>query len=248
MNLHASLATLALLAGSSNAGDLVLTKEKHSDASPATGQAASDTLEVTWIGKDRMRVEEGTSITIVRGDLKKLYLIDSKAKTYSVLDLPIDMKKYIPAEMAPMLEHMGTMKATVTPTTETKKIKDWEATRYTLTLTMPMGGMTQEMWVVKSLGAEYPGWRELAGAVMSTSPFTGNMAEELQKIDGMAVLVERSMKMPGGELKSRESVTSIETKEPAAGLYDLPEGFTEKPFDPMAGMMGGGGGRTRRGQ
>ena len=159
------------------------------------------------------------------------------------------MKKYIPAEMAPMLEHMGPMKATLTPTTETKKIQDWDATRYTMTLAMPMGGMTQEMWVVKSLVAEYPGWCELAASMMSISPFMGNMAEEMKKLDGMPVLVEISMKMPGGEMKSRETVKSIETKEPAAGLYDLPEGYTEKPFDPMAGMgMGGGGGRPRRGQ
>lgn len=247
MKCLASFAALALLAGVARAGDLVVTKEKHSDAMP--GQAATDTVETMWVGKDRMRVEEGTSITIVRGDLKKMYLIDSKAKTYSAVDLPIDMKKYIPAEMAPMLEHLGSMKATVTPTTETKKIGEWEATRYTMTLAMPMGGMTQEMWIVKSLGAEYPGWRELAGAVMSQSPFMGNLAEEMKKIDGMAVLVERTMKTPGGEMKAREAVKSIETKEPAAGLYDLPEGYTEKPFDPMAGLgMGPGGGRPRRGQ
>ncbi|MEQ1892894.1 MAG: DUF4412 domain-containing protein [Planctomycetota bacterium] len=247
MKFLASFAALTLLAGALGAGDLVVTKEKHSDA--MAGQAATDTVEVSWFGKDRMRTDEGTSITIVRADLKKMYMLDAKAKTYSVIDLPLDMKKYIPAEMAPMLEHMGAMKATVTPTTETKKIKDWDATRYTMTMSMPMGGMTQELWVVKNLGAEFPGWRELSATVMSANPFGGNMAEEMKKIDGLPVLVERTMKMPGGEMKARESVVSVETKEPAAGFYDLPEGYTEKPFDPLAGMgMGPGGGRPRRGQ
>jgi hypothetical protein len=249
MKFLASFAALALLTHVASAGDLVVTREKHSDATPMS--PATDTIEVTWLAKDRMRVEEGTSVTIVRGDLKKMYLVDTKAKTYSIVDLPLDMKKYIPAEMAPMLEHMGPMKATLTPTTETKKIKDWDATRYTLTLAMPMGGMTQEMWVVKSLVTEYPGWCELAGSMMSTNPFMGNMAEEMKKLDGMPVLVEISMKMPGGEMKSREAVKSVETKEPAAGLYDLPQGYTEKPFDPMSEMGmggGGGGGRPRRGQ
>jgi len=250
MKILTRLALLVTLAAPALAGDLVVTKEKHSDASPMTGQAARDTVEVTWIGTDRMRVDEGDSITLVRADLKKMYTIDSKAKTYTVVDLPLDMKKYMPPEMAPMLEHLAQMKATVTPSEETRKIKDWDATRYTLSLSMGMGGeMTQELWVVKSLGADHPGWRELAAVLQSANPFGGSLAEELKKIDGMPVLIERTMKTPGGEIKAREAVVSVEEKEPAQGFYDLPAGLTEKPFDPLAGMAMGRGARAQpRGQ
>jgi hypothetical protein len=69
-------------------------------------QPAKDSTEITWIGKDRMRVEEGDRVTIVRADQKKMYVLDAKAKTYSVLDLPVDIKKYVPAEAAKMMEPM----------------------------------------------------------------------------------------------------------------------------------------------
>ncbi|MSR63075.1 MAG: DUF4412 domain-containing protein [Planctomycetes bacterium] len=251
MKIVSSLALIAALAGPALCGDLVVTKQKHSDAMemPGQSQPAKDTTEVLWIGKDRLRVDEGDTITIVRADLKKLYTIDAKAKTYTALDLPIDLKKYMPAEMAPMMEQMSAqMKVTVTPTTETKKIKDWDATRFTMNMSMPMGGgMTQELWVVKGLGAEHAGWQEMYASLSASNPFGGSMAAEMKKIDGMPVLIERSQKMMGHEMKSREEVVSIEDKEPAADFYELPTGLTEKPFDPMAGMqMGGPGGKTRQ--
>ena len=65
-----SLAFLAVLSSPAWCGDTVITKAKHSDA--AMGQPAKDTKEVLWLGKDHMRMEEGTNVTIVRADLKKM--------------------------------------------------------------------------------------------------------------------------------------------------------------------------------
>jgi len=250
MKIVSSLVLLAALASPALCGDMVVTKKKHSDAVQGgpQSQPAKDTTEVQWIGADRVRIDEGDDITIVRLDLKKLYMIDAKAKTYTAVDLPFDMKKYMPAEYAPMMEQMTSqMKVTVTPTTETKKIKDWDATRFTMSMSMPMGGgMTQELWVVKGLGTDHAGWREAYSAMMASNPFAGGMAAEMKKLEGMPVLIERTMNM-GGESKSREEIVSIEDKEPAAGFYDLPTGLTEKPFDPMSEMqMGGPGGKTRQ--
>lgn len=246
-----SLAFLAALSSPAWSGDTVITKAKHSDA--FMGQPAKDTTEMLWIGADHMRTEEGTSVTIVRADLKKMYMLDTAAKTVTTIDLPFDMKKYMPAEMAPMMEQMAAQqKATVTPSTETQTIKEWNATKYTLTMTMGMGGsMTQVMWVTKDIGTDRTGWQEMLSAQVASNPFASGMAAEMKKIDGMAVQVERTMSMMGSESKSTENVLSVEVKEAPAGHYDVPEGYTEKPFDPMAGMMGGGphgrGGRPPRG-
>jgi hypothetical protein len=222
--------------------DLVVTKDKHSDAMKLPGheQPAQDTREVTWVGTDRMRVEEGDQITLVRADLKKLYMLDTKTKSYTALDLPLDMKKYMPPEMAPMITQMASQaKATLTPTTETKEIQGWTATRTTLSMTMPMGGaMTEELWVVKDVGVDLGSWRTMASEMMALNPFAGGMAAEMKKLDGFPVLVERTQKMMGTEMKERETVISIEKKTAPEGWYDLPAGYTEKPFDPMEGMGG----------
>ena len=245
-----SLAFLAALSSPAWCGDTVITKAKHSDA--AMGQPAKDTTEVLWIGPGHMRVEEGTSVTIVRADLSKMYMLDTAARTVSTIDLPFDMKKYMPPEMAGHMEQMASMsKVTVTPSSETQMIKDWNATKYTMTMSMPMGGsMTQVMWVTKDIGTDRAGWREMFAAQMASSPFASGMAEEMKKIDGIAVQVERTMSMMGSDSKSTENVLTVEDKEAPAGHYDVPEGYTEKPFDPMSGMggpRGRGAGRPPRG-
>jgi len=251
MQIFRNLAFAAALASPAFGNDLVITKEKHTDAAKVMGQErpAKDTKEVIWFGKDRMRVEEGEMVTIVRIDLKKMYMLDTKAKTVTTLDLPVDVKKYMPADMAPMMDQMmGQMKVTVTPTTETKKIKDWNATKYTMTMSMPMGGSsTQEMWVTKDVAPKQAGWQDMYCSLMATHPFAASLAAEMKKIDGLPVLIERTQNMMGSEMKSKEQVVSIETKEPAADLYELPKGFTEKPFDPMAEMSKGAGARPASG-
>jgi hypothetical protein len=251
MKLIVSLALATVLSSPAWCGDTVITKSKHSDA--FMGQPAKDSTEVLWIGADHMRVEEGTSVTIVRADLKKMYMLDTAAKTVTTIDLPFDMKKYMPAEMAPMMEQMAAQqKVTVTPSTETKMIKDWNATKYTMTMSMGMGGsMTQEMWVTKDIGTDRAGWQEMLSAQVASNPFASGMAAEMKKIDGIAVMTERTMSMMGSESKSTENVLTVEVKEAPAGHYDVPAGYTEKPFDPMAGMGGphgrGAGGRPPRG-
>jgi len=247
-----ALAAALVLSNRAFAGDTVVTKSKHEDGYKMMGQeqVAKDTTEVTWIGKDRMRVEDPDHTTIVRLDQKKLYVIDNKAKTFSAVALPIDMAQYIPPELAQMKDMMSAVKVTVTPSTDTKKIKDWNTTRYTLALTIPMGGgsssITQEMWVTKDVAVDAAALKEMLGALMSMNPMGGSSwAAEMKKVDGLPVMTERTRTMMGTEVKAHEEVTSIETKDAPAGTYDVPAGFTETPFDPMAEMkarMGGRGG------
>ena len=248
MRLAASAAALAaLLTAPAFCADLVVTRSTHSDAMklPGMEQPAKDSTEITWFAKDRMRVENGDQVTIVRADLKKMYMLDVKQKTVSTVDLPIDMKKYVSAEMAPMLDQIGTMmKITVTPTTETKKIKDWNATKYTMTMSMPMGGgFTRDIWATKDIELDSTAFNALAGTMMSSAIGGASMAADFSKIEGFTVLTEGTQKVMGQSSKTREELVSIEKKEAPEGLYEVPKGFTEKPFDPMAGSpMGGGGG------
>jgi hypothetical protein len=246
MRFAANVLLVALLSAPAFCADLVITKAKHSDAVKMGGQEqpATDTTEITWMAKDRMRNEEGDRVTIVRADLKKMYLLDTKAKTVSTIDLPFDMKKYMPPDMAPMVEQMmGQMKVTVTPTTETKKIKEWNAVKYTMTTTLPMGGaLTQEIWATKDVELDRAAFQELSGAMMSTGMGGAAMAAEHKKIEGLPVLTERTQTMMGMSFKSREEITSIEKKDAPEGLYEVPKGYTEKPFDPMSEENMGGRG------
>ena len=252
MRFVATVALAAALSAPALCGDTVITKSKHTDAGKVAGreQPAQDSTETTWFAKDRMRIEEGDTVTLIRADLKKMFMLDTKAKTSSSIDLPFDLKKYVPADQAPMIEQfMSQMKATVTPTTETKQIKDWNATKYTLTVAMPMGsGMTQEIWATKDIKLDQAAFNDLYQAMLSTSMGGGSMVSEFKKIDGLAVLVERTQTMMGQSVKSREEVISVETKDAPEGNYDVPKDFTDKPFDPMSQGPMGGGARGRGGR
>ncbi len=240
MNHFARIALFAVLASPAIAGDLMITQTKHTDAYSMMGQnsPATDVTETMWLGDKRMRHESGSQLTIVRADLKKMYIVDTAAKTYSTLDLPIDLKKYIPAEAAPMMESMfSSMKVTVTPTTETKKIRDWNATKFMVTMSMPMGSSTREVWATKDISVDSTNYCELVGSMMSMMPGGSAMAAEWKKVEGFPVLTLSSMPMMGSEMKSKEELTAVEHKDAPEGTFDVPKGFTEKPFDFMKASM-----------
>lgn len=248
------IALIAALASPALSADLMITQTKHTDASKGQGgreQPAKDVTSTIWLGKDRMRVEDGENVFIIRADTKKMYMLDTKSKTASVMDLPFDMKKYVPPEVAPMFESMmAGMKSTLTPTTETKKIGEWTATKYTMTSVRPMGPAgdattVEEIWATKDIAVDRSAWNELYGAMMS---FSGGpaAAEEMKKLEGMPILVERTQTMMGQTTKSKDQITAVASKDAPEGAYDVPKDFTQKPFNPMEDMKGGGMGAGRR--
>lgn len=242
-----TVALTAALASPALCADLMITKSKHADAFKPARRPAMDSTETDWVGKDRMRIEDGDKVTIVRNDLKKIYVLDTKAKTYSTLDIPVDMKKYLPPDRVPTYENMmAKTKITLTPTTETKKIGDWNATKYTMTITMPGPGgdvvVNEDIWATKDVKIDRDAWNDLYGAMLSANPGGESLANEIKKLDGLPVLMERSQDLGGTVVKSREEVTAVATKDPPEGAYDLPKDYTEKPFDPSGGKMGPPGG------
>lgn len=235
--LHLAFAAFAAALPAS-AADLVITQTEKTEGAKVAGvqRAGKEKTEVLWVGKDRLRSEVGSRVTIVRADLKKLYLLDTHAKTFSAVELPIVIEKHLPPAVAEAL--MPTIlqtKVSVVPTTETKTINGWKTTRYTLTLTTSAGATTKdELWVTKDVPAEFAALQELRAAQWSAQMFGVTPAAELKKLDGIAVLVEHSGSEMGVETKSRTEVRAIEKKEPAEGLYDVPKDFTEIAFDPLS--------------
>ena len=163
--------------------------------------------------------------------------------------LRVDISNLLPEEMRPMMEQMfSQVTVAVTPTEETKKVQDRDTTKYTMKMTLPMGGsMEQEMWVAKDIGGTRESWHDLYAAVMSMNPILAQMVEEMKKIDGVPVLVERTQKMMGSEIKSTEKVISVEEKDAPEGFYDLPKDYKDKPFDAMAEFQIGPGRRGPKG-
>lgn len=255
MRLLTSLVLFVATAVPTFAADLVVHKSMHTDATKIMGQdvPAEDTTSVTWFGKDRMRIESGDEITIVRTDLKKMWRIDTKAKTYQTVDLPFDMKKYVPAEQYAMVEpFLAQITVTVTPTTETKKIRDWNCTKYTMSMSMPMGmTVAHEIWATKDIPVDRAVATDMMASVRSATMGGmggANFATEWQKIEGFVVLDQQERRIGTTPQKSKEEVTSVESKDAPEGHYELPKDYKELPFDPMAGNPMAGGKGPKRGE
>jgi hypothetical protein len=225
---------VALVAGFA-AADTKVVQQHHTDAFTMMKQQqpAKDEQNTIWIGDGRLRSDQGKSSFIVRSDLKKMFMVSHEAKEYYVLDLPLDMKKVLPAGMADQMLQMMKMDAKVTPTEETKKVGEWTARRYDVAISSQMMQMKMQVWASKDIKFDYASFNNLFENIQLLSPGMDAMVQEMRKIDGYQVASETTMTMMGNNVKMTETTLSVEDGTPPAGTYDPPAGYAEKPFDFM---------------
>ncbi len=229
-----ALAALAAISVPARA-DLVLTRKTHTDAytTPDGEVPAKDGTIVVWVGKDRLRLDDGERAIVVRLDTKKLHVIDPSTKSGSTVDLPVDLVKLAPPDVSPMLAQMAqAMKVTSETTTETRQIQAWNATKSLVHL----GGIadaTMTVWVTKDLPIDQGSYVELVGHAMSVRPGGTQIANEMRKLGGVSVLTDRVQKTGGMTMHSRDELVSAEAKDAPPGTYDIPADYAVRPFDAM---------------
>lgn len=227
-----SFVALAALSLSVHA-DVLLTRKTHTDAykTPEGEVPAKDGTTQVWVGKDRLRLEDGERVVLVRLDAKKLFVLDPVAKTASSADLPVDLAKLAPPDIAQMLSRMtGAITLTSETTTETKRIAEWDATKSVVR----MGGSANAeitVWITKDSGVDNAAYADLVAHAMSVRPGGTQLAAEMRKFGGVSVLTERAQTTAGIQLRSRDELVSAKTQDAPAGTYDVPADYTLKPFD-----------------
>jgi hypothetical protein len=238
---RALLALLALALPVTAGADTLYTMKSHTDAFKMGGesQPAKDSQVKVWAAGDRLRRDEGDQSMILRLDKSRLYTVDHADKTYSEISLPIDIRKMMPKGTEAMADQIAAgMKVTVqvTPRDETKKINQWNARRYDVTVQSAMGmKIATTLWVSKEIEG-FAGFNKLAGTMASLQPGSGEWVKQLEKIDGFPVLTESQVDALGAQFSTREELVSVETKAAPAGTYDLPAGYTARQYNPIAGM------------
>jgi hypothetical protein len=229
---------VVLLSTGVAAADIKVVKQTHQDGFTIMGQTQppEDRQQTTWIGPNRMSMEQGDTVTIVRLDIMKLYVVDHGTKSYHVLDLPVDLSKLIPPEMQPMLAMMQ-FDVTVTPTDEHKQVGDWKARRYDMEMSSQMFSMKSTMWVTKVAGYDPQAFNSMYVHLNSLQPGMADAVKEMTKIEGLVVEQQGVMTMMGNEVGTSEKTISIDDVDAPAGTYEPPNDYTEKPFDFMARMQ-----------
>lgn len=235
------LAAIVVAAGTA-AADTKVVQQHHQDGFSMMGQTqpATDEEHVTWIGDGRLRLDQGSTSSIVALDENTLYLIDHDDRTYTEVELPIDIDSLLPPGMADQVKAMMQFEFTVTPTEETKKVGEWQATRYDLTMTSGMANMTSVLWASTETPIDVAAYVDLYSRLISLQPGMEGMVEQLRRVDGFVVEQETttSMKVMGDQtVGSSNLVTSIESVDAPADTYRPPSDYDREEFDFMAMMQ-----------
>lgn len=217
-----------LLAGA----DIFMKEKQHTDGMTIMGQAQppQDRISNIWISKDKMRMDHGevSSIALVVGEKVTIYHLNHKSKTYTELVLGSNVPQ---DAMSPMA---GEMKVKITPTSETKKIGNWNCTKYLQEMDMGMMPITSEIWASEDIKMPYADFYEKLSASMTAGqPGMGvsskAMLDEMKKIKGVPVLTITNMTMMKNvNVKSSRELLEIKEDTAPAGTYDIPAGYKKQ--------------------
>ena len=236
--------SLAVLLSAGLVGaDYKVVQQHHQDGFSMMGQDQPPTDEehVTWIGEEKLRMDQGSSSTSVNMGAKKMVIVDHDDKTYTEVDLPVDLESLMPPGMGEQMMAMMKFDVTVTPTDETKKVGEWDAKRYNLTMTSAMMSMESVIWASTQTPIDAAEYFALFSEIMSLQPGMDSMMEQMRRIDGYVVSQEANMSMKFmGEttVGSSDVVKSIEKVDAPAGTYEPPAGYAREEFDFMETMQG----------
>jgi len=226
--------------------DVYIKQKNHTDEMKIMGQTqpASDEMFVTWMGKDKARLDHGeeTSI-IVRLDKKMIYTINHAEMKYGempfnetsdILTAAVsgaDLSDEEKAEAQKMMEGFASMmqpKVTVKETGETQKIKNWNCKKYIMTMEMMGTKSTSEIWATEDIKIDYELYMTLGLSMMPKTPGLQKMLEEMKKIKGLTVLSTATVSVMGTDVKSTQELLEVSDKSAPAGTYEVPEGYKKQ--------------------
>lgn len=233
---------VVLLAVGAASADYKVVLQHHQDGFTMMGQtqAPTDEEHVTWIGNKKLRMDQGSSSTIVDVEAGKMMLLNHDDKTYTEVDLPVDLAALMPPGMAEQMMAMLKFDVTVAASDETKKVGEWNAKRYDLKMTSAMMSLDTVIWASTETPIDHAAFFDLFSVVMSLQPGMDSMLEQMRQIDGYVVSQEAAMSMKFmGEttVGSTDVVTSIAKVDAPAGTYDPPAEYAKEEFDFMARMQ-----------
>ncbi|HDJ24193.1 MAG TPA: DUF4412 domain-containing protein [Candidatus Aminicenantes bacterium] len=216
-------------------GDYFIKEKSHTDAIQMMGQSqpARDEVMEMWISQDLKKMAANSSEQSMIIDLNKnlMYLVDHQNKSYVEMDLPLDISKYVPAQMAQMMNQMAnSVTIEVTPTGQKKKIGQWECSEYDVVMNIMMMKMEMKVWATKDVPFSWEKvTKDLTSQVMAAQLRLNQSAlQELLKVEGQWIASETKMNMMGNTVRSTTEVLEISEKDAPQGIYQVPAEYTKK--------------------
>lgn len=159
-----------------------------------------------WFGTDKSARDDGRIRTVMRFDLKRMYVIDRQARSYRSFELV----------QAPPL------KTTLQRTNDLRRIGNWSARRWRVD-GPAAHGYTIDLWATTDIKVE-DGFVEVMQK-LSRQP-GAEWLVAYAKIDGFPVVQEISLTERGLKQTRRSEVATYVVMEPPADTYLPPRGYT----------------------
>jgi hypothetical protein len=187
------------------------------------------TAEVqVWLGARRSaRLDTLSNITtIVRRDLKKLFVVMNAEKQVIEVDLPVAL----PADLAGMFSELK-MNWQTSTVGENRKINDWDC-RKVMIRGRGTVSVDIEMWVTETAGFDTKAFYLDLGDSLQLSPLFSGLGESLVGLGG-AFSVEASISVNklGVRSSSVTRVKSISNEPPLPDAYEPPKDYQRLKLD-----------------
>ena len=255
MRVQALAVPILLLATGARADTLLTIKLRleTTPPQPVTEKSPAAEMQLLWVGDHRLREDTPElSISVIsRFDRKKAYIVDHRAKTYAEADLPFDPAAKGPDQETGKQAATGDITSedrwqrqkaqmTVTLTDEVRRIGSWNARKVVVVSRPSFGGeATAVKWMSTEVGVDegtLNRWQAVVLPPGSMDPELLESQRQLDAIPGYPVLEETRSSLGPGETEYRwhKELVSAESKEPPAGLYDPPAGYTKVRVDQLS--------------
>jgi hypothetical protein len=214
--------------------DVYIKQKLHTDSYYYGGvtRPADDSVTETWISDKKMVSITRNRMTIVDTENNQSFVINKNDKTYAKTDLPIKMSKLVPENIAAYLksfQYIGTVKETG----ETKKVgkfkcKGYEVNSYLLYEGSKANETDSLIWVTSEVPFDLKKYANMRTNLHRLSNFSDSFITELNKMQGFSIASETLFYPKGFSVKSTAEVIEMSVKDPPAGIYSVPDGYTIK--------------------
>ena len=234
------LALLPLLAGLPLA-DHYVKQKSHTDPVTIMGQSqpARDEVAEHWYGDNRVAVHAPQSSFIVDGGRNVMYMLNHQEKTYVEMALPLDVSRYMPPQMAPMMEQMmNSIQVKVTPRGDTRTVNGFACEGYDVEMSMMMMKMKMNVWASPAVPFD---WQKVAQLMQNIQMISMRMKPEtiaeFAKVKGHWISTEMNAEVMGSTVRTVQEVLEIANRTPPPGTFDVPAGYKKQDTLSMQSMQ-----------
>ncbi len=212
--------------------DVRIRKFFQSDGLEIMGQtipASADTNTI-WLTEKNARMDAGdTASIIVLGDEGTLIQLDHRNKKYTEINLK-DAWESLDPQMKQQMEQMAPMmklEVSVQKTDETRKIGDWNCTKYIITKNMGMMKSTTEAWVTNELNVNADTYFRALNSTLVFMPGYDKAIEEFKKLKGVTVRDNTTAEVMGKKIGSSSELIDYTEQDAPPDAFKIPNGYKE---------------------